>query len=111
MVYSDRIHTKSIGEDPSELLYLVNFDNNDGYAVLAADDRISSSVIAFVESGSISPADFTSTNTVNRTIYNGYPTTGPGLYYNADSTEVYINPRRVKKTGLQMMTKQIIIII
>lgn len=91
IVYSDQICTKS-NDEVSELLYLVNFDNNEGYAVLAADDRISSSVIAFVESGSISPADFTSINTVNRTIYNGYSTTGPGLYYNADSTEVYINP-------------------
>ena len=90
-VYSDRTVTKSSDESSAELLYLVNFDG-DGYAVLAADDRISADVIAIVESGSISTDNFTSNSTQNRTIYNGYPTIGPGLNYNADSTEVYINP-------------------
>ena len=67
-VYSDRTVTKLSDESPGELLYLVNFDDGDGYAVLAADDRISADVIAVVESGSISTDNFTSNSTQNRTI-------------------------------------------
>ena len=40
------------------LLYLVNFQDDMGYAVLAADARISTSVLAIVESGSISAESF-----------------------------------------------------
>lgn len=42
---------------PDTLIYIVNFDD-DGFALLAADSRISSLIIAVVESGSISPEDF-----------------------------------------------------
>ena len=42
---------------PDTLIYVVNFDD-DGFALLSADRRISSSIIAVVESGSISPDDF-----------------------------------------------------
>lgn len=40
------------------ILYLVNFENNEGYAILAADKRIPSPIIAITESGSISTDDF-----------------------------------------------------
>ena len=39
------------------MIYVVNFDD-DGFAVLSADNRISSTIIAVVESGSLSPDDF-----------------------------------------------------
>lgn len=42
---------------PDTLIYIVNFDD-DGFALLSADNRISSQIIAVVESGSISPEDF-----------------------------------------------------
>ena len=42
---------------PDTLIYVVNFDD-DGFALLSADSRISSQIIAVVESGSISPEDF-----------------------------------------------------
>ena len=42
----------------SALLYLVNFADEEGYAMLAADARISTPVLAIVESGSISATSF-----------------------------------------------------
>ena len=42
---------------PDTLVYVVNFDD-DGFAVLSADNRISSTIIAVVESGSISIENF-----------------------------------------------------
>ena len=33
------------------MMYLVNFDDNQGYAILAADERISSKIISIVDEG------------------------------------------------------------
>lgn len=38
-------------------MYIVNFED-DGFAVLAADSRITSTILAVVESGTISLSDF-----------------------------------------------------
>lgn len=43
--------------DCDELVYLVNFGNDGGYAILAADDRIGDEVIAVVDEGSITVED------------------------------------------------------
>lgn len=55
------VRTKSGGIDdicvPDTLLYIVNFDD-DGFAILSADTRISSTILAVVESGTISPLHF-----------------------------------------------------
>ncbi len=51
--------TKSEESYCDSLLYIINFSNNNGYAALAADDRISSSIIAVTESGSLNIKDFT----------------------------------------------------
>lgn len=40
-----------------EIVYIVNFENNEGYAVLAADDRLAS-VIAITETGNLTPEEF-----------------------------------------------------
>lgn len=42
---------------PDTLMYIVNFED-DGFAVLAADSRITSTILAVVESGTISLSDF-----------------------------------------------------
>lgn len=52
--------TKSSPGGLDTTLYLVNFDNNEGYAVLAADDRISEMIIAVTEKGELHPSDFLS---------------------------------------------------
>lgn len=51
-------NTRSSANDVNPLFYLVNFEDDQGYAILAADKRISSPVLALVETGSISPDDF-----------------------------------------------------
>lgn len=43
---------------PDTLMYLVNFDNDKGFAVLAGDTRLGESVYCFAEKGSISANDF-----------------------------------------------------
>jgi hypothetical protein len=40
------------------LLYLVNFNDNEGFAVLAADSRIPETVLAVIDQGNITPQDF-----------------------------------------------------
>lgn len=41
-----------------EMLYLINFDDESGYAVLSADARIPDEVLAITEQGSLSNEDF-----------------------------------------------------
>jgi len=41
-----------------EMLYIVNFDDEDGYAVLSADERISDKVLSITEEGSLYHDDF-----------------------------------------------------
>lgn len=41
------------------LLYIVNFENDEGFAVVAADTRVPADVLAIVDEGNASPSDFT----------------------------------------------------
>lgn len=51
--------TKSTQENiPDTLMYLVNFDNQQGFAVLAADTRLGEDVYCVTEEGEIAPDDF-----------------------------------------------------
>lgn len=78
--------------DCDELLYVVNFEEDKGYAVLAADDRIDSDVLVLADSGSKTPSDYTQSGIVpERKIYPGYPLTGEGILVDEDG-EKYINP-------------------
>jgi hypothetical protein len=43
---------------PEDLLYLVNFSDNSGVAVLAADDRLCNNIMCVTESGSLCESDF-----------------------------------------------------
>lgn len=71
MVVSSQNVTRSNGESlPAidSLLYLVNFENNSGYAILSADERIGAPIIAVTETGSINAQAF---NINNRDLGNG----------------------------------------
>lgn len=71
MVVSSQNVTRSNGESlPAidSLLYLVNFENNSGYAILSADERIGAPIIAVTETGSINAQAF---NLNNRDLGNG----------------------------------------
>ena len=43
---------KSTIQGVDTLVYIVNFDNDEGFTIIAADDRVSKPVIAYIQSGS-----------------------------------------------------------
>ena len=93
--------TSSKSFDADSLIYVVNFENNQGFAYLAADDRISAPIIFIADSGNIStygigdnaglpmPGEF-------RDIFADYPIVGPGTFYAyndiTEQEELYMNP-------------------
>ncbi|MDE6147601.1 MAG: Spi family protease inhibitor, partial [Bacteroidales bacterium] len=54
------VATKSAETDfiPDTLMYLVNFDNNQGFAIMAGDRRLGEDVYCITEYGSLSAGDF-----------------------------------------------------
>ena len=57
--------TRTASMKSSELLYLVNFEDNNGYAVLAANTQISPSVLFITDSGSAEISDFETIRTID----------------------------------------------
>ena len=57
--------TRTTSMESSELLYLVNFEDNNGYAVLAANTQISPSVLFITDSGSAEISDFEIIRTID----------------------------------------------
>ena len=97
VVRNRNLATRSIAvSDADSLIYVVNFEDEQGFAYLAADDRISSSVIYVADSGNISTMNFGNTFPLEgtRTIYPEYPTSGPGVFYddNVSPGELFMNP-------------------
>lgn len=54
--------TRSDAESTENLLYVVNFENDEGYAILGADSRLEP-VLLVADSGNADPADYTDTST------------------------------------------------
>lgn len=86
--------------DCENLLYVVNFENEQGYAILAADDRVKDDVLAVVEQGSMSPqamkAAAKKVMITNRPIFSGFPITGPGYFQMPEYPgEIFMNPNTV----------------
>lgn len=83
-----------------KLLYVANFENNNGFAVMAADDRIGSDVLAISENGSLSAKNF-STSFVDddddkRVVVDGFSLEGDGFFSVAEYPgEVFMNPNTV----------------
>ncbi len=50
--------TRALALDDTDLLYVVNFEDNNGYAVLSADMRVPAVVLALVDEGCVSLDDF-----------------------------------------------------
>ena len=88
--------TKSDAGAPSDvdgLVYLVNFEGGEGYAMLAADDRIKEDVLIVTEKGSLSERELIPAfmGDTGREDFSDYPGTGPGIITGEDG-EKYINP-------------------
>lgn len=85
--------------DCNNLLYIANFENNQGYAILAGDERITDKIIAITDTGNIDSDELYRTlanERINRLIFDGYPMTGPGFYYTPDTgDELFMNPNTV----------------
>lgn len=83
----------------TDILYVANFEDNQGFAVLAADDRIKDEVIAVTSEGSLSRNDINSVlneDFYNRPVVKGYPLTGNGFFtVNEYPDEVFMNPNTV----------------
>ena len=98
--YKDVTRAGADTVDCENLLYVVNFEDDQGYAILAADDRIKDAVLAVIEHGNMSVATMRaasgSANMNFRPIFSGFPTTGPG-YISSEQhpDEIFMNPNTV----------------
>lgn len=81
------------------LLYIANFENGQGYAILSGDSRIEEDVIAIVDDGEVSDNTiYTAIELANeeRTLFEGYPLSGPGFFTTPETgDEVFMNPNTV----------------
>ena len=99
--YSSKM-TRSTGAnvDCENLLYVANFENEQGYAILAADTRIGDEILAVVDEGSLSEATVCAVMDMveeeERIIYEDYPLTGPGFFTLPETgDELFMNPNTV----------------
>lgn len=83
---------------PDKILYVTNFQDNQGYAVLAADDRIEAPIIAIGDEGNIAPEDFIAIQNISgsRPYFPDFPSSGPEYFYHPDyPDELVMNPNTV----------------
>lgn len=97
----NNIHTRSACQSPTinNVLYIANFEEDSGYAILAADSRIDEKILAVTESGTLSENDVQQSmdrGDQRRQVYEGYPMIGPG-YFTTEETgdEIFMNPNTV----------------
>lgn len=86
--------------DCENLLYIANFENNQGFAVLAGDDRIEDEVIAVTSAGSLTNKDISDAidemESEERPILDEYPRSGAGFFTVEEyPDELFINPNTV----------------
>lgn len=86
--------------DCENLIYVANFENEQGYAILAADDRIDDPVLAITDEGNLTDenVDAAVDAVVNqeRPFFEGYPSSGPGFFTTPETgDEVFMNPNTV----------------
>lgn len=98
--YSSKMtRSTSANVDCENLLYVANFENEQGYAILAADTRIGDEILAVVDEGSLSEATVCAVMDMveeERPFYDEYPLTGPGFFTLPETgDELYINPNTV----------------
>jgi len=78
------------------LLYIINFDNDNGFAVLSADDRIAERILAVTDYGELHADDFIFNSTPDSvyiysengdsTLFNFYSNSDDDYYVGADTT-------------------------
>ncbi|MDY5632560.1 MAG: C10 family peptidase [Bacteroidaceae bacterium] len=83
--------------DLNNVMYIANFSDDKGFAILAADNRVSEKVIAIIDKGNLTQEDIDAAASIftNKEDYidQRYPTTGNGLYTIEDyPNELFLNP-------------------
>lgn len=92
-------NNKSMQINSGNLVYVANFADEQGYAILAADDRINEEVLIISDNGSLSK-DVASQAAAqlqeDRVIFDEYPLTGDGFFTVPQyPDEVFMNPNTV----------------
>lgn len=92
--------TRSEAGDSTMLLYIANFDEEQGFAILSADKRVSSLVVGVSEKGEISEEilEFYEQIMNDRTLYAGFPLDGPGFFTDSipeEAPQMCMNPNTV----------------
>lgn len=91
----NQIRTKSEIKqfDTENLVYLINFEDENGYAMVSADNRIEEDVIIYVENGSLYEKDLIKAfpDVGKSVISTDFPTDGPGIVLD-ENGEKHINP-------------------
>ncbi len=87
------------------LLYVANFVNNNGYAILSATDLIPDDIIAIVDTGRLSQSSVVKALSLinnERPILDEYPTTGEGIYSLPQfGDQKFINPNTVDFNNIE----------
>lgn len=86
--------------DSTILLYIANFDDEQGFALLSADKRVSSLVVGVSEKGEISEEILECYEQImnDRTLYAGFPLDGPGFFTDSipeEAPQMCMNPNTV----------------
>lgn len=86
--------------DCDNLVYIANFEQAKGYAILAADKRIPDKVIAVVDDGELAVSEvltpYEPQDDDTRVYFDGYPMTGPGFFTMEETgDELFMNPNTV----------------
>ena len=92
-----RTRATNLPKDCNTLMYAVNFSDENGYALLSADNRIEDAVIAVTSEGSISQNDIEAAEAdlddSQKAVFEDYPTTGDGLISIPEyPDEKFLNP-------------------
>lgn len=89
--------------DTAALLYVANFDQQQGFAILSADKRISSLILAVTEGGNITDKSNLLVDQSDRILFNEFPLVGPGFFTDTiqGETETFINPNTIDFTNVE----------
>lgn len=97
----DAVRSRSASDnvDCENLVYIANFENDEGYALLAADERISDKILAITDEGNLKASTVYSAMELQnseRIIVDGYPLDGPGFFTLPEyGDEEFMNPNTV----------------
>lgn len=90
-------NTSAGANDTAAILYVANFDQEQGFAILSADKRIESLILAVTEDGNMVERSTRFVNQSDRVLFSEFPLTGPGFFTDTtrSKAETFINPNTI----------------